>query len=239
MRLLDLTLSTPEENLALDEALLEEAEQAIEPRETLRLWESAEPFVVLGRSSQVTQEVNLESCRARGIKILRRASGGASIVTARGCLMYGLVLSYESRPALRSLDEAHRFVLETMLAALVPLASGAVRQGTSDLALGNAKFSGNSVRCKRRTMLYHGTLLYDFDLSLAETCLAMPPRQPEYRRNRTHGAFLTNFPASAHAIREAVIRAWQARPENSQWPHERVQDLVAARYGQRDWNYKH
>ncbi len=239
MRLLDLTLSTPEENLALDEALLEEAEQEAESRETLRLWESPEPFVVLGRSSQVAQEVNLESCQARGIKILRRASGGASIVTARGCLMYGLVLGYEARPALRSLDVAHRFVLEAMLDALRPLVPGAVRQGTSDLALGDAKFSGNSVRCKRRTMLYHGTLLYDFDLSLVETCLAMPPRQPEYRRNRAHGAFLTNLPASAQALREAVTGGWQARLEDSQWPRQRVRDLVATRYGQSDWNYKH
>jgi len=239
MRLLDLTLSTPEDNLALDEALLNEAEESSEPRETLRLWESPETFVVLGRNSQVAQEVNLESCEARGIKILRRASGGASIVTARGCLMYGVVLSYETRPALRSLDEAHRFVLETMLSALRPLVSDVERQGTSDLAIGNEKFSGNSVRCKRRTMLYHGTLLYDFDLPLVETCLTMPPRQPEYRRNRTHRAFLTNLPASAQALRDAVASAWQARPDDTSWPNQRVRDLVASRYGQRDWNYKH
>ena len=40
MKLLDLTLETPAENLALDEALLEEAEQSTKPTEVLRLWES-------------------------------------------------------------------------------------------------------------------------------------------------------------------------------------------------------
>ncbi len=51
MELLELTLATPEENLALDEALLDEAEAAGRPSEVLRLWESILPAVVVGRSS--------------------------------------------------------------------------------------------------------------------------------------------------------------------------------------------
>jgi len=49
MRYLDLTLPTPAENLALDEALLEEAERAGRATETLRVWEPREPIVVVGR----------------------------------------------------------------------------------------------------------------------------------------------------------------------------------------------
>ena len=198
--LFDLTLATPEENLALDEALLEDAEAA-GPREALRLWESPEPLVVLGRSSQA---------RARGESGLLptskafaccvAASGGAAIVAAPGSLMYAVVLSYELRPALRSLDEAHRFVLETTLAALRPLVPGIARQGTSDLTLGRLKFSGNSVRCKRRHFLYHGTLLYDFDAALVDRCLAMPPRQPEYRENRAHSSFVANLPIERQRV---------------------------------------
>jgi len=50
MRYLDLTLPSPAENLALDEALLEEAEASGRPTETLRLWEPRQPAVVVGRS---------------------------------------------------------------------------------------------------------------------------------------------------------------------------------------------
>ena len=48
MKLLDLTLDSPAENLALDEALLEQAE-ADGPQEVLRLWEPESPLVVMGR----------------------------------------------------------------------------------------------------------------------------------------------------------------------------------------------
>jgi lipoate-protein ligase A len=87
MKLLDLTLPTPEENLALDEALLDEADAAGRPLETLRLWEPRQTFVVVGRSSSLEREVRLDRCRERGLPILRRVSGGAAIVAGPGCLM--------------------------------------------------------------------------------------------------------------------------------------------------------
>jgi lipoate---protein ligase len=236
MRLLDLTLPTAEENLALDEALLEEAEVAQEPRETLRIWESPEPVVILGRSSQVAMEVNQAGCQARGMRVLRRASGGAAIVAGPGSLMYAVVLDYRARPSLRAVDAAHRFVLDTLIAALRPLTAGVKRQGTSDLTLGDAKFSGNSMRCKRQTMLYHGTLLYHFPLQLISECLPMPPRQPDYRRQRNHAEFITNLPASAPAIRAALIAGWKANEPCDDWPRQRVHNLVASRYSRPDWN---
>src|SRR3990172_4115245 len=76
MRRLLLTLDTPAANLALDEALLEQAEAEGAEAEVLRLWESPQPIVVVGRSSRVELEVDQAACAARGIPILRRASGG-------------------------------------------------------------------------------------------------------------------------------------------------------------------
>ncbi len=121
MLLLDLTLPTPEENLALDEALLDVAEEANEPVEVLRFWEADRPLVVLGRSSKVAEEAQLEPCKNAGVPVLRRCSGGAAIVAGPGCLMYAVVLSYELHPELRALDLAHRFVLSRLRDALLPL----------------------------------------------------------------------------------------------------------------------
>ena len=166
MDLLELTLETPAENLALDEALLLAADEANEPQETLRVWEPREPFVVLGSSSRIADEVRLTDCKARRVAVLRRTSGGAAIVTGPGCLMYALVLSLEARPELRSIDRAHCFVLNHLARAIGTLAAGIAVRGTSDLAIGDRKFSGNSLRMKRAHLLYHGTLLYGFPLEL-------------------------------------------------------------------------
>ena len=76
---LNLTLPTPAENLALDEALLEWAEAENRDWEFLRVWESPRPVVVVGRSTRVDLEVNLEACRAHGIDVKRvlTDNGGA------------------------------------------------------------------------------------------------------------------------------------------------------------------
>ncbi len=234
--LLDLTLPTPAENLALDEALLDEAEAAPEPLETLRLWEPAAPMVVVGRSSKVADEVGLDACCRLGVPVLRRTSGGAAVVTGPGCLMYALVLSLKRRPGLRMVEHAHRVVLGRIAAALAPLAPRVGRRGTSDLALGDDKFSGNSIRMKQTHLLYHGTLLYDFPLGLIDECLAMPPRQPEYRQGRGHRMFVTNLAVPSESLRRALVAAWTATQPRSDWPRSLTAHLVEQRYASADWN---
>lgn len=236
MRHLDLTLPTAEENLALDEALLDEAEGSAEPDEVLRLWESPLPLVVVGRSSRLDEEVDLPAARRRGVPVLRRASGGAAVVAGPGCLMYAIVLSYQRRPELRMIDLAHRCVLETLLAGLRPLVDGLSRQGTSDLVWQGRKFSGNSLRCKRRALLYHGTLLYDFPLESLGELLRAPPREPAYRRGRAHGEFVTNLPLSSAALRAALRSAWQAEEPVDGWPRPAVARLVDEKYARAEWN---
>jgi lipoate-protein ligase A len=238
MRLLDLTLPTPEENLALDEALLDENDASGGPRETLRLWESDRPLVVIGRSSRIAAEVRRDVCDELRIPVLRRTSGGAAIVAGPGCLMYSLVLSYQRRPSLRAIDAAHRFVLGTIAAALCRLVPGVEPRGTSDLAIGGRKFSGNSVRSKRDRMLYHGTLLYDFPLELIARLLTMPSRQPDYREGRGHESFVTNLPLTSSAIRQTLVAAWQVTEPRSQWPQSATARLVAERYAMREWNVR-
>jgi lipoate-protein ligase A len=232
----DLTLDTPAENLAMDEALLEVAEAADEPHESLRLWESRTPLVVVGRSSQVTAEVDAAACSERGSAIFRRPSGGAAVVAGPGCLMYAAILDCRLRPELRSIEAAHRFVLETNLRAVRALGLAAARQGTSDLVIGDRKFSGNSLRCRRNSLLYHGTLLYDFDLQLVGQLLKMPARQPAYRKGRKHDEFVTNLPANADDLRTALMRAWSASTVAPPWPRERVRQLVETRYSRDEWN---
>ncbi len=235
MKLLELTLPTPAENLALDEALLDQAEAAKERDEVLRLWESGHYFVVVGRSSQVQREVNVAVCHERGVPILRRSSGGAAIVAGPGSLMYSVVLSYQRRPELRMLDRAHEHVLSRLAGALQSLGLPAEPRGTSDLAVDGRKVSGNSLRCKRDHFLYHGTLLYDFELSLVGELLRMPSRQPDYRAGREHDQFVANLPVRGADMRSAVAKAFDADGPFTSWPVAATANLVATRFGRVEW----
>lgn len=236
MRYLDLTLPSLAENLALDEALLNEAEEAELPPETLRVWESPTLGVVIGRSSRVAVEVRGDECRVRQIPVLRRISGGAAVVVGPGCLMYALVLNLRLRPELRAIDRAHAFVLGKIVAALQPIVPGVTARGICDLAIDDKKFSGNGVRAKRNALLYHGTLLYGFPLEMVGRLLATPPRQPKYRQDREHGAFVVNLPLDAAALRAALRSAWDANEPCPEWPRAETAQLAAEKYSQNEWN---
>lgn len=236
MYLLELTLPQAAHNIALDEALLEEAEARGDEHEVLRIWESPQPVVVIGRSSRIAEEVDLARCQQRQIPVIRRSSGGASIVAGPGCLMYAVVLSYAKRPQLTKLDEAHRTVLEPLAAALARYVPGVVKAGTSDLALAGQKFSGNSLRCKRSHLVYHGTLLYDFPLGTVAELLKTAPRQPEYRQGREHADFVRNLPIARDDLYAAVREAFPTTGTLEDWPRALTEQLVAERYSQSEWN---
>jgi len=238
MYFLSCTLDTPEANLALDEALLEQAESAAEPLELLRVWESPQVMVVVGRATRVADEVDLEACGQRQIPVFRRTSGGASVVAGPGCLMYAAILSYERHPELHALDQAHGYVMDRVAEAVRRLNVPVNRQGICDLTLDGRKVSGNSVRCRRNALLYHGTLLYDFPLELISTCLKMPQRQPEYRRGRPHADFVANLPGVTATQLEASLRQSFAadEPFNS-LPEEAVARLAAEKFADPGWNF--
>ena len=209
MQQLSLTLPTTAENLALDEWLLTRSDSSSEPKEVFRIWENPKNAVIIGRSSKVTDEVNQDYCQHNKIDFLRRSSGGASVVIGPGCLMYAAVLDYRLRPQLRMLDQAHQFVMALMQQAIQQCGVNVAFQGTCDLTLDGRKFSGNSLRCQRNSLLYHGTLLYDFDLEVVQACLGTPPRQPEYRKKRSHRDFVTNLPIGKEQLSDALLESWK------------------------------
>ena len=238
MQLLHYTHPTAAGNLAIDEALLDYAEANEDHPELLRLWEPNQTMVVLGRSSPVEIETNRSYCEANQIEIIRRCSGGQTIVTGPGCLMYAVLLDYRRRPELRMLDRAHEFVIGKMKTAIQTLGIPVGMKGTSDLTFQGRKFSGNALRCKRNWLIYHGTLLCDFDLNLSAKCLGKPIREPDYREGRSHLEFLTQLPTTTEKLSEAITSEWSSGPRAESWPRELTTNLMQLKYQQDEWNFK-
>lgn len=234
----DLTLSSPEENLACDEALLDLCDEGASG-EVLRFWEPAQYFVAVGYANKVASEVNTPFCRRHALPILRRCSGGGTVLQGPGCLNYSLILELAEQSPVQTITATNHYVLERHRAALAPLLPVPVEaQGQTDLALGGRKFSGNAQRRKRRALLFHGSLLLDFDLALIEQALPLPSKQPDYRANRAHADFLTNLQLPAREIKTALTQAWRTAESPCAVPLERIGRLVREKYACPDWNLR-
>ena len=238
MKYLDRTLRTPQANLAGDEALLDWCEEG-SADEILRFWEPRQHFVVLGYSNKTRSEVNLDSCKKLGVPVLRRCSGGGTVLQGPGCLNYALLLKIHGDLPLANIAKANAFIMNRNRSALNSLLNGKVLiQGHTDLTLQGLKFSGNSQRRKRHFLLFHGSFLLKLDLALVEQVLPMPSQQPQYRRRRAHKDFLTNLDLPADDIKEAMKRAWNAGDALDELPENRVEQLVKEKYATDAWNFK-
>lgn len=236
---LDRTLTTLPANLALDEALLLEAE-AGRQEEVLRFWEWPSLAVVLGAGGKLADDVDEPACTAAGVPIQRRASGGGTVLLGPGCLCFTLVLRYDRAPSLREIPSSYTFILDRIREALADVLPEIERAGTSDLAAGGLKFSGNAQQRKRHHLLHHGTLLYAFEIEQVDRYLRMPSRQPEYRHNRPHGAFLRNLPAGAADLKQRLQAVWKAETETKieAYSEAAVRELVDQKYGRREWTLR-
>lgn len=235
--LLDCTLESAAENVALDDVLLRAVEEGtMSP--LLRVWELVDYAVILGRANRAERNVNLSACRADGIPIVRRSSGGGTVLLGPGALVYSLVMRVNSGSRLVDIDGTTREVMERIREALSPALATVARAGTSDLAIGDIKVSGNAQRWLRRTVLHHGTLLYNFDIAKMSRYLTMPERVPDYRQGRDHLSFVRNIPMDRPALVAALSRAWNADIHTPCPDVEPVREFVRERYGQDEWTFK-
>ena len=238
MKLLDLTLLTPEENLACDEALLNWCEEGYSD-EILRFWTSYEYFVVLGYTNKRFVEANVAVCQHKQIPILRRCSGGGTVLQGPGCLNYSLILRIPESGPLSNLSGTNDYVMQRNANALSELMSTpAQRQGFTDLTWEELKFSGNAQRRKQKFLLFHGTFLLDFNLELISQVLRMPSKQPEYRHHRNHDEFLVNLYIEPDEVKAALCAAWGADENLHELPHEHIQQLMQDKYSRDDWHWK-
>jgi lipoate---protein ligase len=238
VKLCDLTLASPEENLACDEALLDFCE-AGHSEEILRFWEPASHFVVLGYANKFEREVNRPFCRANGIPVLRRCTGGGAVLQGPGVLNYALILRMDSCGPFRSIAATNEFIMGRHQQVLSTLIGACIEhQGHTDLAIRGKKFSGNAQRRQRRFLIFHGAFLLGLDIGLVEKALPLPSREPSYRAARSHAEFLLNLKLPASTLKSALSEAWQAESPLSDVPSARIERLARDKYALDEWNLK-
>lgn len=211
----DVSFASPEENILFDEVLFELAEKG-NKEESIRFWESDFYFVVLGRIGKIVDDVNEHVASIDRIPILRRSSGGGTVLQGPGCLNYSLVLSKEKTPVLNDLRKSYSYILARVTKALNTIGINSEFHPISDIALkdNRKKFSGNAQKRGRHFILHHGTILYRFDLGLIEKYLRMPKDMPEYREKRSHLDFVTNIEKDKEEIKGVLKQAFKAERDH-------------------------
>ncbi len=182
-----------------------------------------------------------ENCLADGIKIVRRISGGGTVLQGPGCVNFSMVVSYKRDKAMESIGGSYRALLGKVAHALGEEGVPSVFEPISDLSVYGRKISGNAQARKKNYFLHHGTFLTALSLGKVSRWIKLPSVEPRYREGRTHEEFMRNTGLAAARFERAVIKAMKVDPSDLFIPTpamvEELRKLVDMKYSKVEWNF--
>ena len=159
------------ESTALDQALIEARQQGAIP-DTIRFIRFR-PSALIGVHQYLSHEIKLDYCRAHGIEVGRRITGGGSLYLDEGQIGWELVFARATFGPL-DLAQVTRRVCEAFALGLNKLGVPAHYRPRNDIEVEGRKISGTGGFFDGDLIFYQGTLLIDFDASKIAACLNVP-----------------------------------------------------------------
>jgi len=172
-RLLDTGARPAAENMALDEALLESKAAENIPH-TLRFLQFSSPTVLVGHHQSIEEEVRLDYCRARGIEINRRLTGGGALYWGRNELGWEIYVSKKDSRIPGRIEDLYRKMGEAAALGVRHLGVRAYFRPRNDIEVQGRKISGMGGTELAGAILFQGTLLIDFDVDEMLRSLKIP-----------------------------------------------------------------
>lgn len=153
-------------NLAAEEYLIDHAEG-----EVMMLWRNA-PSVIIGKNQNAYAEINEPFVRAKGIKVVRRLTGGGAVFHDLGNVNYTFIVPRGSGEAL----DFARFAMP-VVEALRRLGVPAEFSGRNDILIDGKKVSGSAQCVRNGKTMHHGTLLFRSDMTELAGALNVDPEK--------------------------------------------------------------
>lgn len=170
-RVLDTGLRPPAQNIALNRALLE-ARQADEIPSTLRFLRFT-PSALLGYHQSAEQELNLDYCKANGIAVQRRITGGGAIYFDETQIGWELYL-HRRDVGITDMQAISKRICHAAATAISALGVDARYRPRNDIEVDGRKISGTGGAFDGDALLFQGTLLIDFDVEKMLRVLRIP-----------------------------------------------------------------
>ena len=211
-------------NIAIDQAMIEEHQAGRIP-DTFRFMRFP-PTALIGRHQALRQEVDVDHCRAHGIGIVRRITGGGAIYLDEGQLGWGLVFQRKALGA-TCLAGLASDICEAVAAGLRRLGVDARYRPRNDIEVDGRKISGTGGFFDGDTLIYQGTVLVDMNPAAMVAALRVPRAKLEKRQldsaaqrvvtlRQLLGPATPDLPAIQRALLEAFGErfdlAWDSEP---------------------------
>jgi lipoate-protein ligase A len=241
-RLIDSDLLSPPRTAAVEEALTLSHEGGGD--NILHLYRRDRPTISVGYFQGVEESVDLTAAKERDVALVRRMTGGSTIYTDPGHLIYSAILSKDDLPADRS--DAFAMICGGVVLGLRSLGLDAEHKPVNDVLVNGRKISGSAQRRGKVTIIQHGTVMVDTDLGFMERVLR--PREGKvsgYAGLTTIGRELGIVPPMKK-VKEAMVQGFSRTfgtdilpSALTEWEIEMADRLESEKYGRDEFTFLH
>lgn len=233
-------INDPQMNLAIEEYILKN----LDIDETYLLFYINGPSIIIGKNQNTIEEINTEYVENKGIKVVRRLSGGGAVYHDLGNLNF----SFITRDDGQSFHDFKKFT-EPVVKALSKLGINAELSGRNDILAEGRKISGIAQFSTRGRMFTHGTLLFNSEMDHIVSSLKVKKDKIEskgIKSVRSRVANIAEFleePMTIEEFRSLILKyiyeGNETIPEyvltEEDWT--KINEISKERYQNWDWNY--
>jgi lipoate-protein ligase A len=233
-------ITDPMLNLAMEEYVLKH----IPTDDSYFLFYINKPSIIIGKNQNTLEEINEPYIREKGIKVVRRLSGGGAVYHDEGNLNFSFITADDGN----SFHNFKKFT-QPIVDALRGLGIDAALSGRNDILVGERKISGNAQFSQKGRMFSHGTLMLDTDIEEVVNALKVNAAKIESKgiksiRSRVANIneFLTEPLSMAdfkQLILEAIFKEQGGVDEyvlqTADW--DIIHQISQEKYQQWEWNY--
>jgi lipoate-protein ligase A len=167
----------------------------VDATQTFMIWQPDKTYIVLGASNRPEEALYAEKVLQDGITVMKRPSGGQTVMLTPGNLVIAAVYPNSMQPG-KLFNTINSLIISTIEEAGI---GGLSLRGISDIAIGRKKILGSAMYRNREKLLYHAVLNVSEPASTFEKYLRHPGKEPDYREGRNHTEFVTSLSEQGYA----------------------------------------
>ncbi|MFP4368061.1 MAG: lipoate--protein ligase [Candidatus Kapaibacterium sp.] len=228
----------PHFNLAAEEYFFKNFKENV-----FMLWRN-DNAIIVGKHQNTLSEINLDYVKEKGIRVVRRLSGGGAVYHDLGNLNFTFIQQGESE----KLVDFRKYT-QPILDILQEFDVDAKFEGRNDLTIQGKKFSGNAEHVFKNRILHHGTLLFESKMDDLVAALKSNPLKFQDKAVKSIKSRVTNI--RDHLKKDISIEDFtnqvmkhimemyddSERYDMTENDIAAISKLVEDKYGTWEWNY--
>lgn len=193
----------------LQQLQLEEALLRCDERNFCIINEGSSPAIVMGISGKPEELIDLEKARQAQIPIIKRFSGGGTVIVDEETLFVSFITQKELHDFPAYPEPIMRWT-ESIYQSALPIQNFQLKE--NDYVIGDKKCGGNAQYLCKNRWVHHSTFLWDYQKERMQYLLH-PKKTPPYRASRPHEDFLCRL--SEHLEnKELFINSFKQEMQN-------------------------